>query len=153
MQTARHNRDMPVTMSEHMKQAPAATRPILTAARRLIQSAGPKADEIPYQSKPPKSASAMWKLARYAVDGGNVVGLGTFSRHSTIYFYRGRELAGATDLLQGSGKDMRFITLRSPAAVEPPAVEKLVRAAFRLGGGGPQPEAFRLDAPGPPSGP
>ncbi len=121
-------------MSDHMKQAPAATRPILTAARRLIKAAGPKADEIPYQSKPPKSASAMWKLARYALESGNVVGLGTFSRHSTIYFYRGRELAGGTDLLQGSGRDMRFITLRSPADVERPAVKKLVRAAFRLGG-------------------
>ncbi len=78
----------------------------------------------------------MWKLARYAVDGQNVVGIGTFSKHSTLFFYRGREIDDGTGLLQGSGKDARFITLRSPADAERAAVKRLVRRAFQLGGQG-----------------
>src|SRR5713226_2840936 len=52
---------------------------------------------------------AMWKLVRYAVGGGNVVGVGTFTSHATLWFYRGRELDDGSGLLQGSGKDSRFI--------------------------------------------
>jgi hypothetical protein len=121
-----------VTVDGHLKNAPAAVRPILVAARHTIRAAAPQAEEIPYQSKPPKSASAMWKLARYSVGGEEVAGLGTFARHSTIYFYRGRELHDPEGLLQGSGKDTRFVTLRTPDDAETPAVKRLVRDAFRL---------------------
>ena len=81
-----------------------------------------------------RAASAMWKIARYAIEGANVVGVGTFPKHSTLFFYRGRELDDGTGLLQGSGKDTRFITLRTPADADLPAVRKLVRKAFKLGG-------------------
>ena len=73
-------------------------------------------------------------FVRYAVDGSNVVGIGTFSNHSALFFYRGRELEDENGLLQGSGKDSRFITLRGPADAERPAVKRLVRKAFKLGG-------------------
>jgi hypothetical protein len=76
----------------------------------------------------------MWKLARYTVDGENVVGLGTFSRHSSVFFYRGRELDDPAGLLQGSGRNTRFVTLRAAADAGRPAVKKLLRDAFRLGG-------------------
>lgn len=76
----------------------------------------------------------MWKIVRYAVDGANVVGIGTFPRHSTLFFYRGRELDDGTGLLEGSGKDSRFITLRAPTDAERPAVKRIVRKAFKLGG-------------------
>ena len=76
----------------------------------------------------------MWKIARYAVDGDNVAGIGTFTDHATLWFYRGRELNDPSALLEGGGKDSRFITLRSPADAERPAVKRLVREAFRLGG-------------------
>jgi hypothetical protein len=71
---------------------------------------------------------------RYAVDGENVVGIGTFPRHSTLFFYRGRELDDGSGLLEGAGKDSRFITLRTPADAERPAVKQLLKKAFRLGG-------------------
>ncbi len=74
----------------------------------------------------------MWKLVRYANNGGNVVGIGTFTAHAAIWFYRGRELDDSSGLLQGSGKDSRFVTLRSPADAERPAVKSLVRKAFKL---------------------
>jgi len=74
----------------------------------------------------------MWKIVRFATDGENVVGVGTFPRHSTIFFYRGRELDDGSGLLQGSGKDSRFVTLRTAADVEKPAVKKLLKSAFEL---------------------
>jgi len=74
----------------------------------------------------------MWKLVRYAIDGEDVVGIGTFVDHSTIYFYHGRELDDGSGLLQGGGKEMRFITLRSPADAGRAEVKQMVRKAFRL---------------------
>ena len=123
-----------VSLFDQLNKIPAATRPTVKAAIRMVKAVAPKAEEIAYRSQPPRSKSAMWKLARYAVDGSNVVGVGTFADHSTLFFYRGRELDDGSGLLQGSGKDSRFITLLSPADVERPAVKRLVRNAFRIGG-------------------
>jgi hypothetical protein len=124
-----------VPLSEHLKNIPANVRPTVKAAIKTVKEAAPKADEITYRSGPPRSSSAMWKLVRYAVDGENVVGVGTFTEHSTLFFYRGRELDDKTGLLQGTGKDSRYVTLRGPADAEQPAVKRLIKQAFKLGGG------------------
>jgi hypothetical protein len=121
-------------VSEQIKTIPPAVRPIVVAARRLIKDVAPTAAEISYQSKPPRSKTYMWKLVRYTVDGENVVGIGTFTRHSALFFSRGRELDDGTGMLEGSGKDSRFITLREPADVERPAVRRIVQKAFKLAG-------------------
>jgi len=123
-----------IPVSEHIKKIPPAVRPIVQAARQTVKAVAPTADEISYQSQPPRSSTYMWKIVRYAVDGANVVGIGTFPRHSTMFFYRGRELDDGSGLLEGSGKDSRFITLRTPADAERPAVKRLVKKAFELGG-------------------
>ena len=123
-----------ILVSDHIKKVPPTVRPIVQAARRTVKAVAPKADEISYQSQPPRSSTYMWKIVRYAVDGTNVVGIGTFARHSTLFFYRGRELDDGSGLLEGSGKDSRFITLKAPADAERPAVKRLLREAFKLGG-------------------
>src|SRR5881398_1037597 len=123
-----------IPVSDHIKKIPTAVRPIVQAARRTVKAVAPTADEISYQSQPPRSSTYMWKIVRYAVDGANVVGIGTFPKHSTMFFYRGRELDDGSGLLEGSGKDSRFITLRTPADAERPAVKRLVKKAFKLGG-------------------
>ena len=122
------------TLAEQLKRIPSKTRPTVAAAIKSVKQIAPKAVEIPYHSAPPKSPSTMWKLVRYTVDGKPVVGIGTFTNHASLFLYRGREVDDGSGLLQGGGKDSRFITLDSPADVERPAVKKLVRAAFRLGG-------------------
>lgn len=115
--------------------APARTKPILRAAINAVEDVAPDADEIPYNMEQPRSSRMMWKLVRYAVDGTNVVGIGTFAEHSTMFFYRGRELDDGSGLLQGSGKDTRFVTLRTPGEAESPRVRRLLKAAFRLASG------------------
>jgi hypothetical protein len=121
-----------VTVSAHLRTMPMAERSRIQAARRMVMAAAPNATEIAYQSHRPRSASGMWKIARYALEGINVIGIGTFSSHSTIFFYRGRQLEDGTGLLEGGGKDARFITLRTPADAERPAVRRMVRKAFKL---------------------
>ncbi len=123
-----------LSVDEQMARLPAAVKPILEAARLAVLSAAPRSEEIAYQSSQPRSHSTMWKIARYAAGGANVVGIGTFTEHSALYFYRGRELDDGTGLLQGGGKEMRFIRLHSPADAEQPAVKRLIRRAFELGG-------------------
>ncbi len=76
----------------------------------------------------------MWKIVRFAAAGENVVGIGTFANHASMFFYRGRELDDGSGLLQGAGKDSRFVTLRSPADAEQRAVKRLVQKAFKLAG-------------------
>ena len=122
----------PTTVSEQIKQVPPAVRPILLAVRRSIRAIAPAASEVAYQGGPPRSASFMWKIARYRVNGKNVVGFGTFPRHATLFFYRGRELDEGSGLLQGSGKDTRFVTLRSAADAETAAIKRLLSRAFKL---------------------
>jgi hypothetical protein len=121
-----------ITVADHLRNIPAAVRPTVVAARQMVVATAPNATEIVYQSHPPRSASGMWKLFRYDLDGANVVGIGTFPKHSTLFFYRGRELEDGNGLLQGSGKDARFITLRTPADASRPDVRRMVRKAFQL---------------------
>jgi len=123
-----------ITVSEQLKKIPPAMRPTVQATRRAVKAVAPSAQEIGYRSKPPRTSGYMWKLVRYAVGGGNVAGIGTFPSHATLFFYRGRELDDGSGLLQGSGKEMRFITLRTPADAERPAVVRMLRKAFKLGG-------------------
>jgi hypothetical protein len=121
------------SLPEQLKKVPVKVRPTVKAAITTVKEIAPEARQITYRSLPPRSASAMWKIVRYSIDGANVVGIGTFPNHSTMFFYRGRELDDGSGLLQGSGKDARFITLRSAADARKPAVKRLVRKAFKLG--------------------
>ena len=98
----------------------------------MVKTVAPEAKEIPYRMAEPASSRTMWKLYRYAVDGENVAGIGTFPGHANLYFYRGVDLDDGSGLLRGGGKGMRSITLSSPADAERAAVKAVVRKAFRL---------------------
>jgi hypothetical protein len=128
-----------ITVSTQLKKLPAGVRPIVEAAIKAVRDAAPGATEIPYQMEAPRSERMMWKIVRYAVDGENVVGVGAYPRHATMFFYRGRELDGGAGVLQGSGKDTRFVTLRAPSDAARPEVRRLIRKAFQQ----PRPAATR----------
>ena len=125
-----------IPVSEHLKRIPPAVRRTVQAARRTVKSAAPKAQEISYRSSrsPGAQSRSMYKIVRYSVDDANVVGLGTFPTYAALFFYRGRELDDPSGVLEGTGKDTRFLRLRTPAAAETPAVKRIVRHAFKLGG-------------------
>lgn len=121
-----------ITVSEQLENLPAAVRPTVKAAIEAVRRAAPGAEEVAYQMRAPRSERMMWKIARYKVDGANVVGVGTFPAHATMFFYRGRELKDGDGMLKGSGKDTRFVTLRSPADARSAAVKDLLRQAVAL---------------------
>ena len=121
-------------ISEHLKKVPVTVRPTVQAARSTMKALAPKATEITYRSQPPRSSRALWKIVRYAIDGATVAGIGSFPTYAALFFYRGRELDDGSGLLEGGGKDMRFIRLRTPADAQGPATKRMVRKAFKLGG-------------------
>jgi len=125
-------RKIQITIDDHLSRMHPRVRPIVESALDLVRKVAPDAEAIAYQSTPPKSPSAMWKLVHYRLQGGYVVGVGTFPRYSTIFFYRGRELPDAGGVLQGSGKDSRFIKLVTPESAQGPEVLRLVGEAFEL---------------------
>jgi hypothetical protein len=72
----------------------------------------------------------MWKLVRYAVEAQIVVTLGTFSEHASLFFAHGSALGDPGGLLEGTGKDLRYITLRTPADAGRAMLKKVLRQAF-----------------------
>jgi hypothetical protein len=124
-----------ITTAEQIKRIPPAVRPIVQAARRAVRTVAPQAKEVAYQSQPPRSRSSMWKLVRYAVGDDYVVGIGTFSTYASMFFTHGRELDDGSGLLEGSGKDARFVRLRETKEVAQPALTRLLRKAFADGSG------------------
>lgn len=118
---------------DHFSGVPSETRPIVEAARRAIESVAPKgSEEVACEMKRPRSPSMMWKLVRYTAGGETVVTIGTFTRHAAIFFTRGAELEDEQGVLEGGGKVLRYITLRSPSDVKGNAVRSLIRRAFEL---------------------
>jgi hypothetical protein len=122
-----------ITVSEHLKKIPPAVRPTVQAARRTVRAVAPKAKELAYQSRPPRSSRAMYKIIRYTLDDEYVAAIGTFPTYATLFFPRGRELDDGSGLLEGGGKEFRFVRLASPADAERPAVKRIVRKAFAVG--------------------
>jgi len=107
-----------------------ATKAIVERARDTVRTVAPHAEEVACQSRKPSSPSMMWKLFRYRVDGEVVVTIGTFTKHASMFFAHGRELDDPKGLLEGKGKDLRYITLREPGDASEAAVRAIVRDAF-----------------------
>jgi len=124
------------SLSFQLRELDPGVRAIVQAARRMAKAAAPKAVEFGCEMARPKSKSMMWKLCRYGVEGeaGYVFAIGAFSKHAAIFFARGAELDDGSGVLEGSGKQLRYVTLKTRADAESAAVKRVVRSAFRLGG-------------------
>jgi len=132
-------RDDPHALPDQLRTLPAAVRSIVQVARRAVKAAAPEAVETGCQMAQPRSKSMMWKLCRYAREGedGYVIAIGAFANHASIFFARGAELDDGSGILEGSGKQLRYFTLRTRADAERAMVKSLVRKAFHLGTGKP----------------
>jgi hypothetical protein len=119
-------------ITERISLVPAAARPMVRAARRVVREISPRADEVAYRGGPPRSTRSMWKLIQYRVADEPVLSIGTYPTYATIFFYRGRELDDGSGLLEGGGKDLRFLRVRTPGDAERTAVKRTMRKAFRL---------------------
>jgi hypothetical protein len=132
-------RDDQLSLPAQVRTLPPAVRSIVQVARRAVKAAAPDAVEVGCQMAQPRSKSMMWKLCRYAREDeeGYVVAIGAFANHASIFFARGAELDDGSGILEGSGKQLRYFTLRTRADAERATVKRLVRKAFHLGTGKP----------------
>lgn len=119
-------------ITDKIALVPSAVRPTVRAARRMVHAIAPHADETVYRGGPPRSSRTMWKLVRYQLRDKPVLSIGTYPTYATLFFYRGRELDDRGGLLEGSGRDLRFLRLRLPGDAGRPAVKRIVRNAFKL---------------------
>ncbi len=119
-------------LAEQLVEVSPPVRLLVEAAVAGVRRAAPEAEEVVYRSRKPSSPSMMWKLVRYRLNGANVAGVGCFANHAALFFYRGRELEDPAGLLQGGGKDSRFIRLQSPEDARRPELARLVQLAFDL---------------------
>jgi hypothetical protein len=131
--------DQQHSLPAQLRTLPTAVRAIVQAARRTVKAAAPDAVETGCQMAQPRSKSMMWKLCRYGREGedGYVIAIGAFANHASIFFARGAELDDPGSTLEGSGKQLRYFTLRTRADAERATVKRLVQKAFRLGTGKP----------------
>jgi hypothetical protein len=142
--------DQPHSLPAQLRTLPAPVRAIVQVARRAVKAAAPDAVEIGCQMAQPRSKSMMWKLCRYSKEGeaGYVVAIGAFANHASIFFPRGVELDDGSGVLEGSGKQLRYFTLRTQADAKRATVKRVVRKAFRLGSGKPSPSIRRAKRDG-----
>jgi len=61
-----------------------------------------------------------------------IVCIGRFSRHVGVEFWRGRSLVEAGHPLEGTGKNLRHLKIRTLEQVRTPVVLRAVHAAVRL---------------------
>ena len=61
-----------------------------------------------------------------------VCGVGSFTHHLGVEFWRGRSLKDSNQLLEGTGKNLRLVKLHTAAEANAPPLEALVREAIRL---------------------
>jgi hypothetical protein len=114
-----------IPVSEYAKGFPPPVRAIMSAARATVKSVAPKAKETAYRG---------WPTRYFDADGAPVVAVGGYARYAAIFFMRARELDDRDGLLEGTGANLRHVKLRSVADARRPALKRLVRRAFKLGG-------------------
>lgn len=91
--------------------------------RELIFSVAPDLSEIPYPAM---------KVIRYGLDGNKMAGLIYFLSPTktgvSLGFMHGTSLPDPQKLLEGTGKNLRHVKLKSIEAVDNPAVRALLEA-------------------------
>ena len=70
-------------------------------------------------------------LATACVDDAPFAYVGVFTDHVNVGFFHGASLSDPSGLLEGTGRYMRHVKLKPGRAVDEPALEALITAAYR----------------------
>lgn len=103
----------------YVKKLPPDTQAVVEALRRLIFAVAPQAHE-----------DLKWGQPWYVGNKG-VCYIAAFKDHVNLGFARGAELADPRGRLEGTGKGMRHVKVRSAKDIDA-AVKSLLREAFKL---------------------
>src|SRR4051794_11277740 len=105
---------------------------------RLIEGMAPPHQEIARalraiirRAAPGLSEAIKWGNPCYA-GGGNVCAIIPYRDHVNLAFFRGAEIDDPEGLLEGTGKGMRHLPVRSVGGIRGDALAALVRAASSL---------------------
>src|SRR4051812_42709601 len=105
---------------EVIGRLPAAQQGIARGLRGLVRRAAPELAE-----------TVKWGHACY-VGGSPVCSIVPYPSHVNLAFFRGAELRDPDGLLEGTGKGMRHVKVRTTGRMHRRAVADLVRAAVAL---------------------
>jgi hypothetical protein len=79
---------------------------------------------------PGASEAVKWGVPYYSLDGVGVASMADYSGHVNLYFLQGAKLSSR--LLEGTGKGMRHITVRTLDEIEEPEFVRLLKEAGEL---------------------
>lgn len=95
-------------------------REIVKALRKMILETAPELKE-----------TLKWGTPAYVLRG-NVVYIAPYAAHVNLGFYRGAEIEDSKGLLEGTGKGLRHVKVRSPKEAQSSNLKALVRKAVAL---------------------
>ena len=108
----------------------------VAALRKLVRGIAPGVSERVYmgwrvimysrEKSAPGAAAKMSKM---------FCGIGPLKDSVNLYFHQGARLPDPDGLLEGTGKGMRHVKIRSTKDIRARALKKLVRAAYKLSAG------------------
>lgn len=114
------------TFEEVISKASPEMQELAYAARSLLIEVMPDLTEVPWGQQ---------KIAGYGIGPKKMSEqfcyIAPYKKHVNLGFYYGVDLDDTKGLLEGSGKELRHIKLRSLEDVKQPAVKKLVEAASK----------------------
>jgi hypothetical protein len=94
--------------------ASAEVRAIAIAARALVHDALPDADETASRG----DQGIGFGARQYGADGWGVAYISIQSKHANLGFFKGASLPDPDGLLEGTGKNLRHVKMRTLAEVE-----------------------------------
>ncbi len=112
------------TFEQIMQKTSADMQIIARALRALVAAVYPGVTEVPWQQQ---------GLAGYGVGpkkmSEHFCYIAPQKRHVNFGFYYGADLEDPAGLLEGTGKSLRHVKIRTPADVKNPALKKLLEAS------------------------
>jgi hypothetical protein len=105
----------------YLKRKPAALAAVGEGLRKLVKKT----------VKGTKESVNPWKLATFE-SNGPMAYLSVGKNHITFGLLRGTALPDPKKLLEGTGKNLRHVKLRTEEDLQNPALTKLIEAAARL---------------------
>lgn len=88
--------------------------------REIIYEVFPKAEE--------KVWATGWKVARYA-NGAEIAAIGPLKNYVNLFFAQGAHLSNPDGLLEGTGKDIRHLKVKTLDGIPVAAIKKMLKEA------------------------
>jgi len=112
-------KDFGAPVDAYFAEQPPEKRALLQKLRALVDKAVPNAD-----------ATIKWGVPIYQVNGKNVCSLAAFKEHVGINFFASADvLIDPGKKLEGAGKSMRMLKVRTAKDIDSPSISRWLKAA------------------------